>query len=76
MRQLPILLGLSAATCLVVLSGQISQAINMPISAVEGQCWSQEGGVGRLLSNSCTKQECRDLGGRSWCPVGGGCEDL
>lgn len=44
--------------------------------ADSGQCWSQKGGVGNLLKNSSTKAECKELGGKSWCPVGGGCEDL
>ncbi len=42
----------------------------------DGQCWSRKGGVGYLLSNSTTKAECRELGGKSFCYVGGGCEDL
>ena len=44
--------------------------------ADSGQCWSQKGGVGNLIKNSSTKSECKELGGKSWCPTGGGCEDL
>ncbi|MDF2179698.1 hypothetical protein P2G88_15715 [Aliiglaciecola sp. CAU 1673] len=42
----------------------------------DGQCWSQKGGVGLILKNSSTKEECKELGGKSWCAVGGSCVDL
>ncbi|MFT6805189.1 MAG: hypothetical protein ACJAWT_000586 [Glaciecola sp.] len=45
-------------------------------SSDSGQCWSRNGGVGNLLKNSSTKAECEELGGKSWCPVGGGCESI
>jgi hypothetical protein len=44
--------------------------------AEDGQCWSRKGGVGYLLGNSVTKEQCLNLGGKSWCGVAGGCEDL
>lgn len=42
----------------------------------DGQCWSRAGGVGKLIKNSATKSECEELGGKSWCRVAGGCENI
>lgn len=42
----------------------------------DGQCWSRSGGVGNLVKNSATKAECEELGGKSWCRVAGGCENI
>lgn len=41
-----------------------------------GQCWSMKGGVGKLLLNSCTIDECIKEGGKSWCRFAGSCDDL
>ena len=50
--------------------------MNGMADADSGQCWSMKGGVGVLKKNSSTQEECKELGGKSWCPVGGGCINL
>ena len=68
-----------AVLAVVLMAGCSNSGDNggeMEMTADSGQCWSQKGGVGNLLKNSSTKEECKQLGGKSWCPVGGGCEDL
>ncbi|MDZ7752476.1 MAG: hypothetical protein U5S82_12565 [Gammaproteobacteria bacterium] len=69
---------LFVATFVVVLLGACSNGGDGTPETVAGtgQCWSEPGGVGNLLKNSSTKKECKALGGKSWCPVGGGCENL
>lgn len=42
----------------------------------DGQCWSRKAGVGNIILNSSTKASCLAAGGKSWCQVGGCCEDL
>ena len=60
----------------VLASGCAHDKDKMQMGSDSGQCWSMKGGVGKLLKNSSTKDECKELGGKSWCPVGGGCENL
>lgn len=62
---------------LVLFSLFVSSCALMTSEADEdGQCWSRKGGVGNLIKNSATKSECEELGGKSWCRVAGGCENI
>ncbi len=53
-----------------------NQVVTRLIPPVTGQCWSKSGGVGLVLKNSSTKQQCKNLGGGSWCRFAGSCDDL
>lgn len=56
--------------------GVVSCSMMNEQAADDGQCWSLKGGVGQLIKNSSTLEECEELGGKSWCRVGGGCQDI
>lgn len=56
--------------------GTFFNQVNTSLTLETGQCWSMSYGVGLVLKNSSTIEQCKDLGGKSWCRFAGSCDNL
>ena len=73
---LVVAIAIAAIVIGIIAVASIQDTSNDTSQVEDGQCWSEAGGVGNLLKNSATREQCEELGGKSICNVGGSCDDL